>query len=107
MGRSREGKICLIKNNVSGDDNVVGGEIKTLITFVVSGVSEENTSGGPGCQFVSGFDGKIRIASTTEHAQVLIGGGDSVGAKYGLVVLIALVGRRFSGYVVVWSPSTQ
>jgi transketolase N-terminal domain/subunit len=63
---------------VSGDDNVVGGEIKTPITFVVSGVSEENTSGGPGCQFVSGFDGEIRIAGTTKHAQVLIGGGDSM-----------------------------
>jgi hypothetical protein len=63
---------------VSGDDDVVGGEIKTPITFVVSGVSKENTSGGPGCQFVSGFDGVIRIAGTTEHVQVLIGGGDSI-----------------------------
>jgi hypothetical protein len=63
---------------VSGDDNVVGGEIKTLITFVVNGVSEENTFGGPGCQFVSGFGGEIRIAGTTEQAQVLIGGGDSM-----------------------------
>jgi hypothetical protein len=53
---------------VSGDDNVVGGEIKTPINFVVSGVSEENTSGGPGCQFMSGFAGEIRIAGTTKHA---------------------------------------
>jgi hypothetical protein len=92
---------------VSGDDNVVGGEIKTPITFVVSGVSEENTSGGPRCQFVSGFGGEIRIAGTTEHAQLLIGGATPWRAKYGLVVLIALVGRRFSRYVAVWSPSTQ
>jgi hypothetical protein len=49
MGQGREGDICLIKNNVSRDDNVVGGEMKTLVTFVVSGVSEENTSGGPRC----------------------------------------------------------
>jgi hypothetical protein len=66
---------------VSGDDNVVGGEIKTPITFMVSGVSEENTSGGPGCQFVSGFGGEIRVAGTTEHAQVLIGGGNSMEGK--------------------------
>jgi hypothetical protein len=45
---------------------------------VVSRVSKENTSGGPWCQFVSGFDGEIRIAGTTKHAQVLIGGGDSM-----------------------------
>jgi hypothetical protein len=49
MGQGREGDICLIKNNFSRDDNVVGGEMKTLVTFVVSGVSEENTSGGPRC----------------------------------------------------------
>jgi hypothetical protein len=63
---------------VSGDYDVVGGEIKTPVTFVVSGVCEKNTSGGPGCKFVSGFGREIRIASTTEHAQVLIGGGDSM-----------------------------
>jgi hypothetical protein len=63
---------------VLGDDNGVGGEIKTPITFVVSRVSKENTSGGPGYQFVSGFGGEIRIAGTTEHVQVLIGGGDSM-----------------------------
>jgi hypothetical protein len=48
MGRDREGKIFLIKNNVSRVDTVVGGEIKTPVTFVVSEVFEENTSGGPG-----------------------------------------------------------
>jgi hypothetical protein len=48
MGRGREGKIYLIKN-VSEDDNVVGGEIKTSVAFVINRVSEENTFGGPGC----------------------------------------------------------
>jgi hypothetical protein len=76
MKQGREWKICLIKNNVSGDDDIVGGEIKTPITFVVSGVSQENTSGESGCQFVSGFGRDIRIVGTTEHAQVLIGAGD-------------------------------
>jgi hypothetical protein len=49
---------------------------KTPVTFVVSGVSDENTSSGLRCQFVGGFGGEIRIAGTTEHVQVLIGGGD-------------------------------
>jgi hypothetical protein len=62
---------------VSIDDDIVGGEIKTPVTFVVSEVSKENTSGGLGCQFMSGFGGEIRIVGTTEHAQVLIGRGDS------------------------------
>jgi hypothetical protein len=59
MERGTKGKICLIKNNVSGDDDVVGGEIKTPVTFVVNGVFEKNTSGGLGCQFVSGFGGGL------------------------------------------------
>jgi hypothetical protein len=33
---------------------------------------------GPRCQFIGGFDREIRIAGTTEHTQVLIGGGDSM-----------------------------
>jgi hypothetical protein len=76
--RGREQEICLIKNNMSGDDNLVGGEIETPVSFMVSEVSEENTSGGPGCQFVSGFGGEIRISGATKHAQVLIGGGDTM-----------------------------
>jgi transketolase N-terminal domain/subunit len=63
---------------VSRDKIVVGGEIKTPVTFVLSGASEKNTSGGTGCQFVSGFGGEIRIADTTKHTQVFIGGGDSM-----------------------------
>jgi hypothetical protein len=67
MRRSREQELCLIRNNMVGDDDVVGGEIKTLITFVISGVSEENTSGEPRCQFMSGFGREIGIAGTTEQ----------------------------------------
>jgi hypothetical protein len=63
---------------VSGDNDVVGGDIETSVAFVISGVSEENTSGGSGCQFVSGFSGEIEIAGTTEYTQMLIGGGESM-----------------------------
>jgi hypothetical protein len=73
---------------------------------VISGVSEENTSDGLRCLFVSDFGGEIRIAGATKHAQVLIGGVTPWRVKYGLVVLIALVGRQFSRYVPVWSAST-
>jgi hypothetical protein len=41
--RGSEGKYYLIKNNMSGDDDVVGGEIETPITFVIIGLSEEDT----------------------------------------------------------------
>jgi hypothetical protein len=32
-----------------GDDDVGGGEMMTPVTFMVSVVSEKNTSGGLGC----------------------------------------------------------
>jgi hypothetical protein len=57
--------MCLIKNNVLRDNDVVGGEIKTPVSFVINGTFEKNTSGGPVCQFVSCFGGEIRIAGTT------------------------------------------
>jgi hypothetical protein len=60
---------------VSGDDDVVGGEIKTPVTFVVSGVFEKNTSGGPGFQCVSDFGEEIWIAGT------IIGGGRLHGGR--------------------------
>jgi hypothetical protein len=63
---------------MSDDNDVVGGQIETLVAFVIDGVSKENTSSGPGCQFVSVFGGEIGIAGATEHTQVLIGGGDSM-----------------------------
>jgi hypothetical protein len=63
------------------DDNVFGGKIETPVVFVIGGVSEENTSCGPMCQFMSGFGGEIGIAGATEHTQVLIGGGNSMKSE--------------------------
>jgi hypothetical protein len=67
MRRGREGKICLIKDNMLRDDDVIGGVIETLVAFVIDRVSEENTSGGPSYQFVSSLGGEIQIAGATEH----------------------------------------
>jgi hypothetical protein len=72
-GRDSEGKDCLIKNNMLGDDDVVGGEIETLIALVIDGVSEEYTTSGPGGgQFVSSLCREVGIANTAKNAQVLI-----------------------------------
>jgi hypothetical protein len=57
---------------MSGDDDVVDYEIKTLVAFMFSRVSKENTSSGPRCQFVSKFGKEIGIRDIVEHAQVLI-----------------------------------
>jgi hypothetical protein len=66
-----------------GDDDVIGGEIETPIVFVIGRVSKEDTSGGPGCQFMRCFDEEVGIAGATRHSQVLIGGGDTVESDIG------------------------
>jgi hypothetical protein len=63
---------------MSGDDDVVGGEIETLITFVISGGSEEDTKSGLRGQFVGSLCGEVGIANIAEHMQVLIWGCDVV-----------------------------
>jgi hypothetical protein len=74
---------------------------------VVNGAFEENTSGVSRCQFVGRFGGEIRIAGTTEYAQVLIGGGDSLEGEVWVGCADLHGGEAVSRYVVVWSPSIQ
>jgi hypothetical protein len=52
---------------MQGDDGVIGGEIETPIAFMISRVSEEDTSSGSGCQFMRCMDREVGIAGTTEH----------------------------------------
>jgi hypothetical protein len=56
---------------MSGDDDVVGGEIEIPITFVIIGVSEEDTMSGPNGQFVGSLCEEVGMINTAEHAQVL------------------------------------
>jgi hypothetical protein len=55
-----------------GDNNIVGGEIEILIAFMISRVSEEDTTSGPDGQFAGSLCGEVGIANTAEHMQVLI-----------------------------------
>jgi hypothetical protein len=52
---------------MSEDDDVIGGEIKTLISFMIGRVSEEGTSGGSGCYFMRCLGGEVGKAGVTEH----------------------------------------
>jgi hypothetical protein len=78
---------------MSGDDDVIGGEIEAPIDFVIGRVSEEDTSGGPGCQFMRCLGGEVRIACATKHSQVLKGGGDTVESDIGVECADRLAGK--------------
>jgi hypothetical protein len=60
------------QNNMLGDDDVVGGEIETLIALMIGGVSKEYTTSEPRGQFVSSLCREVGIANTIENGQVLI-----------------------------------
>jgi hypothetical protein len=74
---------------------MLGGEIETPIAFVIGRVSEDDTSRGPGCQFMRCLGGEVGIAGTTKYSQVLIGGGDTVESDIG-----AGCADRFAGKTV-------
>jgi hypothetical protein len=59
MGQGSEGKDWLIKN-MSKDNDVVGEEIKTLISFMISRVSEEDTMSGPGANLWAAWAERLR-----------------------------------------------
>jgi hypothetical protein len=67
MGRGSKREAGLIKNHVSRDDQVVCGEIKVAIAFVIRGVAKEDTPGGPGAELMGSGGGGVRIICTSKH----------------------------------------
>jgi hypothetical protein len=63
---------------MSRDDQVVCGEIKSAIAFVIDRVAHEDTSSGPRGKLMGRGGGDVMIIWTTEDAEVLIQG---CGAK--------------------------
>jgi hypothetical protein len=67
-------KDYIIKNNMSEDDDVVGGEIETMIALVINGVSKEYTTSGLGavCEqpVWRGWDSKHSRKRASAHMRV-------------------------------------
>jgi hypothetical protein len=81
--RDREEKVILVEDDVTGDENSVGGEVQTLIPLVIRGVPKEDATGGSGRKLVRGSGRKIRIASTCERVEVIVGGRGVEESKVG------------------------
>jgi hypothetical protein len=71
MGRDREGEICLIKGDMSRNDDTICGEIKTSIAFVVGRITKEDTLGRAGSEFVRCSSSDIRVAGTTKNPKMI------------------------------------
>jgi hypothetical protein len=76
-GASKE-KHILVEDDVTRDDDAVGGEVQTPIPLVVRGIAKEEAAGGARRKLMRGSSGSVRVAGTAEHAKVVVGGGCAV-----------------------------
>jgi hypothetical protein len=77
-GGACKGKHIFVEDGVTRDDDAVGGEVQALTPLVVRGVAEEEAASGARRKLVRGGSGNVRVAGTTEHAQVVVGRGCAV-----------------------------
>lgn len=100
-----KGKRSLVEDHMLRDDDSVGGEIKTAVTFMMSRIAKEDAQSGTRSKFVGCSSGKIRITSATENTKVIIG---RLGAKQSHVWRPSVLeGKMLSRCVAVCSDSTQ
>jgi hypothetical protein len=64
----------LVEIDVSRDDDPVARHVKTVTSFVMSGIAKENAHSETRGEFMSGCSGEVRVALTTEHTELLIRG---------------------------------
>jgi hypothetical protein len=89
MGRGYEGESSLIKNDVSGDHDTIGGKVKAAIPFVVWGIADENTLGVTGSKLMWGCRGQVGVACAHKNLEMLVGsrcvveGGVGIGGSDG------------------------
>ena len=59
---------------MTGDNNVICGEVKATIAFVVIGKAKKDTLRRARCEFMGHGGGKIRVTTTPEDTDVIICG---------------------------------
>jgi hypothetical protein len=92
-GGACKGKHIFVEDDVTRDDDAVGGEVQTPIPLVVGGVAEEEAASGARRELVRGGSGSVRVAGTAKHAQVVVGGGCAVEGEVGCRVAHRLRGK--------------
>jgi hypothetical protein len=82
-GASKE-KHIFVEDDVTGDDDAMGGEVKTTIPLVVRGGAKEEAASGAWRQLMRSSSGSVGIACTAEHAEWGVGGSPpSMGGGLG------------------------
>jgi hypothetical protein len=81
-GGANKGKHIFVEVDVTRDE-AMGGEVKTAIPLVVRGVPKEEAVRGARRQLMRSSSGIVGIAGTSEHVEVVVGGGCAVHSKVG------------------------
>jgi hypothetical protein len=63
----------LVEDNVTRDDDSIGGRIKASISLMVSRVAKEDAKGRTRCKFVGSGGREIGITLTTKNAEMIVG----------------------------------
>jgi hypothetical protein len=102
-GGARKGKHIFVEDDVTGDDDAMGGEVKTAIPLVVKGVAKEDAARGAGRQLMRSSNGSVGIVGIAKHVEGVV----PYMAKWGVGWLTAFDGRRLRRLVVVCRASAQ
>jgi hypothetical protein len=70
MGGSSKGKDILIEDNMTGDDDAVGEEVKASVPLMIRGVTEEKTMSGARGELVRHSCRGVGIAGTTKDPKI-------------------------------------
>ena len=72
---------------MAGDDDTIGGKIKTAVAFVFRRVTKEDTHGGARSKFMGGSGRDVGIALTTKDTEMVVRWGATEECKVGSGVI--------------------
>jgi hypothetical protein len=76
-GRGGKREIRLVENDVTRDEDSVGGEVKTLIPLLVGGVTEEDTASGARGELMRSSGSEIGVESAPDDTKMVVRGMDA------------------------------
>ena len=76
-----KGKNGLVKKNMTGDDDSIGGRIKTSVSLVVSRITKEDAEGRARGKFVGSSGREIGVTLTAKNTQMIVRRGTAKESK--------------------------
>jgi hypothetical protein len=78
-----EGESCFVEDNMAGDDDSIGGEVKTPVTLVIRRVADEHTQSSAWGKFVGSSGSEVWVAGAPESSEIVVGGMGAMKCEVG------------------------